>query len=110
MPEKTKVALWVRLEAKPGKEQAVADFIRSGLTLVQQEPSTVVWFGVQLGPLTFGIFDAFPDEAGRRAHLAGGVATALMASASELLAQPPEIHALDILASKLPAEEGRKAA
>jgi quinol monooxygenase YgiN len=110
MAEKTQVALWVRLEAKPGKEKAVADFIRSGLTLVQQEPSTVVWFGVQLGPSTFGIFDAFPDDAGRKAHLAGGVATALMASASELLATPPEIHSLDVLASKLPEEAGRKAA
>lgn len=110
MAEKTQVALWVRLEAKPGKEKEVADFLRSGLALVQQEPATVAWFGVQLGPSTFGIFDAFPDEAGRQAHLTGGVATALMASAPELLAKPPEIHKLDVLASKLPKQAGQKAA
>jgi quinol monooxygenase YgiN len=110
MAEKTQVALWVRLEAKPGKEKEVADFLRSGLALVQQEPATVAWFGVQLGPSTFGIFDAFPNEAGRQAHLSGGVATALMASASELLAKPPEIHKLDVLASKLPEQAGQKAA
>lgn len=97
-----KVALFVRLEAKPGKEAEVAAFLQSGLALVEEEPATIAWFGVQLGPSTFGIFDAFPDEAGRRAHLAGRVAAALMAKASELLAQPPSIEKLDILAAKLP--------
>jgi quinol monooxygenase YgiN len=97
-----KKALFVRLEAKPGKEAEVAAFLQSGLALVQEEPATVAWFGVQLGPSTFGIFDAFPDEAGRRAHLAGQVAAALMAKASEILAQPPSVEKLDILAAKLP--------
>lgn len=97
-----KVALFVRLEAKPGKEAEVADFLRSGLPLVQQEPATTAWFGIQLGPSTFGIFDAFPDEAGRQAHLSGKVAAALMAKASELLAQPPAIERVDVLAAKLP--------
>ena len=105
-----KNALFVRLEAKPGKEKELAHFLQEGLDLARQEGTTPVWFALQLGPSTFGIFDAFPDEAGRKAHLAGGVATALLASASELLAKPPEIHALDILASKLPQEAGRKAA
>ena len=97
-----KVALFVRLEAKPGKESAVEEFIRSGLPIVQDEPATTAWFGIRLGPATFGIFDAFPDEAGRQAHLAGRVAAALMANASELLAQPPTIEKVDILAAKLP--------
>jgi quinol monooxygenase YgiN len=97
-----KVALFVRLEAKPGKEAAVDAFLRSGLAIVEQEPATTAWFALQFGPSTFGIFDAFPDEAGRQAHLSGRVAAALMAQASELLAQPPSIEKVDVLAVKLP--------
>jgi quinol monooxygenase YgiN len=97
-----KVALWVRLEAKPGKENEVESFLHSGLPIVQDEPATIAWFAIRLGPTTFGIFDAFPDEAGRQAHLSGRVAAALMAKASELLAQPPSIEKIDILAAKLP--------
>ena len=97
-----KVALLVRLEAKPGKEAEVESFLKSGLPVVQEEPATTAWFGIKLGPSTFGIFDAFPDEAGRQAHLAGQVAAALMAKASELLAQPPVIEQVDVLAAKLP--------
>jgi len=97
-----KLALYVRLEAKPGKEQEVADFLRSGLPLVEEEPATVAWFGIQMGPSTFGIFDAFPDEAGREAHLSGKVAAALMAKAPDLLAEPPKIQKVDVLAAKLP--------
>ena len=97
-----KTALFVRLEAKPGKEKEIADFLRSALPLVNAEPATAVWFGIQLGPSTFGIFDAFPDEAGRQAHLAGRVAEALMAKAGDLLSEPPAIHKLDVLAAKLP--------
>ncbi len=97
-----KVALFVRLEAKPGKEKEVENFLLSGLPIVQEEPSTVAWFGIRLGPSTFGIFDAFPDENGRQAHLSGRVAAALMAKASELLASPPSIEKVDVLAAKLP--------
>ena len=96
------VALFVRLEAKAGKEKEVEDFLRGGLPIVHEEPATTAWFGLRLGPTTFGIFDAFPDEAGRQAHLAGRVAAALMARASELFAQPPVIEKLDVLAAKLP--------
>ena len=96
------VAVFVRLEAKAGKEKEVEDFLRGGLPIVQEEPATTAWFGLRLGPTTFGIFDAFPDEAGRQAHLAGRVAAALMARASELFAQPPVIEKLDVLAAKLP--------
>ena len=66
-----KVALFVRLEAKPGKEKEVENFLLSGLPIVQAEPATTAWFGLRLGPSTFGIFDAFPDESGRQAHLTG---------------------------------------
>ena len=96
------VALFVRLEAKHGKEAAVESFLRDGLPLVLEEPATIAWFGIRLGPSTFGIFDAFPDEAGRQAHLSGKVAAALMAKASELFAKPPVIEKVDVLAVKLP--------
>ena len=96
------VALWVRLDAKPGKEKEVADFLRGGLAIVEEEPATIAWFALRLGPSTFGIFDAFPDEAGRQAHLSGRVAAALMAKASDLLSQPPSIEKVDVLATKLP--------
>ena len=96
------VGLFVRLEAKPGKEAEVEQFLKSGLDIVLEEPATVAWFAIRLGTSTFGIFDAFPDEAGRQAHLSGHVAAALMAKASELLSQPPVIEKVDVLASKLP--------
>lgn len=102
-----KLALYVKLEAKPGKEAEVAQFLRDGLAIVEQEPATVAWFAIQMGPATFGIFDAFPDEAGRQAHLNGKVAAALMAKAGDLLATPPKIEKIDLLAAKLP---GAKAA
>jgi len=96
------VGLLVRLEVKPGKESEVESFLKSGLALVQEEPETTVWFAIRMGQSTFGIFDAFPDESGRKAHLSGKVAAALMAKASDLLAQPPVIERVDVLATKLP--------
>jgi quinol monooxygenase YgiN len=95
-------ALLVRLEAKAGKEAEVESFLRAGLPVVQEEPATIAWFAVRLGPSTFGIFDVFPDEAGRQAHLSGRVAAALMQQASELLAAAPIIERADVLAAKLP--------
>ena len=97
-----KVALFVRLEAKPGKEKEVESFLVSGLPIVNEEPATIAWFGIRLGPSTFGIFDAFPDEAGRQEHLSGKVAAALMAKAGELFSEPPSIGNVDVLAAKLP--------
>jgi quinol monooxygenase YgiN len=94
-------ALLVRLEAKPGKESEVETFLNSGLALVEDEPDTSAWFAIRMGPSTFGIFDAFPDESGRDAHLNGRVAAALMAKASDLLAQAPAIEKVDVLAAKL---------
>jgi len=98
------VGLLVRLEAKPGKEADVESFLRSGLAIVQDEPATITWYAIKLGNSTFGIFDTFPNDSGRQAHLAGRVAAALMAKAPELLAQAPVIEKIDILAAKLPAE------
>ena len=97
-----KHALFVRLEAKPGKEMEVAQFLQAGLGLAQQEVTTAVWFALRLGPSTFGIFDAFADEAGREAHLHGPIAQALAANAPKLLAQPPSIERIDVLGTKLP--------
>ena len=97
-----KVALYVRLDAKPGKESDVENFLRGGLAIVEQEPATIAWFAIRMGPSTFGIFDAFPDDAGRQAHLSGRVAAALMAKAPDLLAKPPAIDKIDVLAAKLP--------
>jgi quinol monooxygenase YgiN len=96
------VGLLVRLVAKPGMEAEVASFLEGGLALAREEPATIAWFAIRLGPSEFGIFDAFPDDAGRRAHLGGQVAAALMAQAPELLAQPPVIEPVDVLAAKLP--------
>ena len=96
------VALLVRLEAKPGKENEVESFLKSGLAIVEEEPDTIAWFAIRMSQSTFGIFDAFPDDSGRQAHLSGRVAAALMAKASELLAQPPAIEKVDVLAAKLP--------
>jgi len=95
-----RVALWVRLEAKPGKEAEVEQFLRGGLAIVQEEPRTVDWFAVRISPSAFGIFDTFDDDSGRQAHLAGRVAAALMAKAPDLLAKAPEINKIDILAAK----------
>jgi quinol monooxygenase YgiN len=94
--------LIVRLEAKPGQEEAVASFLRSAAPLVQEEPATVAWFAFQTGASSFAIVDVFPDEDGRRAHLAGAVAAALERHGPELLAQPPTIETVDVLATKLP--------
>lgn len=97
-----RVALSVRLQAKPGKEEEVAKFLEGALPLANQESTTPVWFAIRLGPSTFGIFDAFADDAGRQAHLAGPIAVALMERAGELLAEPPQIERVEILAAKLP--------
>ncbi len=96
------VALFVQLEAKPGKEAEVESLLNGALALAEREPATTAWFALRLGPTTFGIFDVFPDEAGRQAHLAGQIAATLMAKAPDLLSQPPNIQQIDVLASKLP--------
>ncbi len=96
------VGLLVRLEAKPGKEAAVQEFLESGLELANQEPDTTVWLAIRMGPTTFGIFDAFRSDTGRQAHLGGPIAAALMAQADDLFSVPPEITPVDVLAAKIP--------
>ena len=97
-----KVALFVRLEARPGKEHEVAKFLETGLDMAKQEPTTPLWFALRLGPTTFGVFDAFADEAGRQTHLNGPIAQALMAQAPHLFATAPVIERIEVLGSKLP--------
>ena len=98
-----KLALFARLEAKPGKENDVVDFLGQGLALARQESTTLMWFALRIGPTTFAIFDAFADEAGRQGHLGGPIAKALMAQASTLFAEPPVIEPLEVLGAKLAA-------
>jgi quinol monooxygenase YgiN len=95
-------ALWVVLEAKPGKEAEVEKFLQAGQGLVEAEPKTVSWFAIKIGSSRYGIFDTFADDSGRDAHLNGKVAQALMEKAGELLAKSPSIEKIDVIASKLP--------
>jgi len=95
-----RVGLLVRLRAKAGKEAEVAKFLEGALPAAQAETQTRVWFAIRLGETEFGIFDAFPDDAGRQAHLGGPIAAALMKRAGELLAEPPRIERVDVLAAK----------
>jgi quinol monooxygenase YgiN len=95
-------ALQARLEAKPEKVDEVAEFLESALPMAEAEEQTTTWFALQLGETTFGIFDTFPDEAGRQAHLDGEIAAQLMEHADELLAEEPEITDVDVLAAKHP--------
>ena len=96
------VGLFVRLEANPQRIDEVLALLRGARTLVDEEPATIAWFAIRLGPTTFGIFDAFPDEQGRQAHLAGRVASALRQRAPELFAEDPDIRRVDVIAAKLP--------
>ncbi|MDP4262281.1 MAG: antibiotic biosynthesis monooxygenase [Bacteroidota bacterium] len=98
----TNLALLVRLEAKKGKEAEVEKFLKSSLSIVENEQNTISWYALRLGPSTFGIFDTFPDEKGRQAHLAGEVAKKLMAKAPDLFSANPTIEKVDILAAKMP--------
>jgi quinol monooxygenase YgiN len=103
-----KLALFARLEALQGKDQEVEKLLRSALSLVNEERGTTTWYAFRMGPTTFGIFDAFADEAARQEHLQGKVVEALKANAS-LFAHAPQIDKLEILAQKAPSQ-GEKAA
>ncbi|MEP7146537.1 MAG: antibiotic biosynthesis monooxygenase [bacterium] len=95
------VGLLVKLEAKPGKEKEIEEFLKGGLDIVMEEPDTTAWFAIRMSPQTYGIFDVFPDDSGRQAHLSGKVAAALMEKAGDLFSKPPDIQKLDVLAAKL---------
>ena len=94
--------LIVQLEAAAGKEEELASFLVEALPLVDGEPQTVAWFALRTGSSSFAIVDAFPDEAGRQAHLDAAVAATLTEKANELLAERPQIESVDVLAAKLP--------
>lgn len=95
-----KLALFARLEAKPGREAAVAQFLEAGLAMARAEATTPIWFALRLSPTTFGVFDAFHDEAGRQGHLNGPIAQALMAKTPELFTGPPSIEPIEVLGLK----------
>lgn len=95
-----KFALLARVEAKPGKEDAVEQFLKSALPLAQEEKDTISWYALKLGPSTFGIFDTFNEEQGREAHLSGKIAAALMQHAGDLLSALPQIEKVDLIAVK----------
>ena len=95
-----KFALLARVTAKPGKENEVAEFLKNALPLAEAEADTVKWYGLKINENTFGIFDTFVTEDGRKQHLQGKIAEALMANAAELLAVDPVIEFVDLLAVK----------
>jgi quinol monooxygenase YgiN len=97
------LGLFVRIEAKPGKEDDVAAFLKQGLQMANQEATTPLWFALRLGPSTFGVFDAFSNESGRQTHLNGPIAKALMAQGN-LFASPLSIEKTEILGAKISQE------
>ena len=99
------LALFVKLEAKKGKEAEVEKFLKNGLNMVERETGTISWYALRLGPGTYAIFDTFQDNKGREAHLAGEVAKALKAKAPELFISAPVIEKADVLAAKTPEME-----
>lgn len=96
------LAIWIEMEAKPGKEQEVANFLKSAQSLAEREPGTITWYAMRLGGPKFGIFDTFADEHGREAHINGEIAKQLSNRAKELFAKDPQIHKIDLLGAKVP--------
>ena len=96
-----KVGILATLQARPGKEADVEQFLLSAGALVEAETGTTAWFAFKVAPATFGIFDTFKDEDGRSAHVKGEIAKALFAHAEELFVAYPDIKPVDILAEKL---------
>lgn len=105
-----KIAIWAEIEAKPGKEQEVENFLKSAQPLAEKEPETITWYAMKLGGPRFGIFDTFADEKGREAHIQGEIAKALFGKSKELLAKDPVIHKLDLIAAKVPGAAHAKTA
>lgn len=96
----TRVAIWAQLEAKPGKEKEVEEFLKSAQPLAEREPGTLTWYAIKMGPGKYGIFDTFADDNGRNAHLNGEIAKALFAKAADLFAKPAEVAKPEVLAVK----------
>lgn len=100
-------ALFVRLIAKDGKGAELATFLRDGLAAVMEEPGTTSWYAVRFGDHDFAIFDTFPSDEARLAHLSGKVGSALVARGPELLEGTPKVEHAQILAYKLPRDSGQ---
>ena len=100
-------ALFVRLLAQDGKGNELEAFLRSGLAAVMEERDTTSWYAVRFGDRDFAIFDTFPSDEGRVAHLAGKVGSALIARTPELLQGAPHIEHAQVLAYKLPGASGQ---
>src|SRR6267154_3770651 len=96
----SRVAIWAQLEAKPGKEKEVEEFLKSAQPLAEREAGTLSWYAIKMGPGKYGIFDTFADDNGRNAHLNGEIAKALFAKAKDLFSKPPDVTKPDILAVK----------
>jgi quinol monooxygenase YgiN len=92
----------VRLQAQSGKGETLGRFLGAAVPLVRAEPATVAWFALRFGATELGIFDAFPDEEARKAHDSGPVCGALREVADDLLADPPRVDQVSVIASKLP--------
>jgi quinol monooxygenase YgiN len=103
-----KLAIWAVVESKPGKEREVEEFLKSAQTLAEKEQGTLTWYAVRIAPSKFAIFDTFAAESGRDAHLTGDIAKALFAKAKDLFAKDPEVHKLDVLASKAHLTGGKQ--
>jgi quinol monooxygenase YgiN len=101
MPD-AKFALYAHLKAKPGKTAELEAFLKSAKPLAEKEPGTITWYAFHEHADSYGIYDTFATEQDRQAHLDGPIAKALMAKASELLAEAPMIHKIDVLAAKIP--------
>jgi quinol monooxygenase YgiN len=102
-----KLAIWAQMEAKAGKEQEVAEFLKSAQALAEKETGTITWYAMRLGGSGFGIFDTFADEKGREAHLTGEIAKALFERSQELFAKEPTVHKVELLAAKVPGLEAK---
>jgi len=95
-----KLAFFARFEAKPGKEEEVAQFLAKALEMAREEPKTINWYALKLSPSTFGVFDTFNDEEARQSHLNGPIGQALMANAPALFSSPPSIEPVELLGVK----------
>jgi quinol monooxygenase YgiN len=96
-----KLALYVELKAKPGKEADVEAFLEQGAEMAKKEAGTIHWYGLKEDKGgVYGVFDTFNDEAGREAHLNGEIAKALMANAATLFSEAPQIHKIGLLGEK----------
>ncbi len=93
------VGLLIRVETKPDKVGELEAFVEN-LQKVEKEQATTVCLAMRLGPTSFGVVTAFPDDAGRQAHLAANAD--VLAQAGQLLTQPPSIERLEVIAAKLP--------